>query len=55
VIRRLLRARIARKRVEVFKPVLDNRYSAEEISAFEKEAEPSASLGSREKGDIHDK
>jgi thymidine kinase len=31
LIRRLRRARIARKRVQVFKPVLDNRYSANEI------------------------
>lgn len=31
LIRRLRRALIARKRVQVFKPSLDNRYSAEEI------------------------
>jgi thymidine kinase len=31
LIRRLRRAKIARKRVQVFKPVLDNRYSAVEI------------------------
>src|SRR5258708_9120775 len=31
LIRRLRRARIARKRVQVFKPVLDDRYSASEI------------------------
>jgi len=31
LIRRLRRAMIARRRVQVFKPVLDNRYSAEEI------------------------
>ncbi len=31
LIRRLRRAMIARKRVEVFKPVIDNRYSANEI------------------------
>lgn len=31
LIRRLRRARIARKRVQVFKPVLDDRYSVEEI------------------------
>ena len=31
LIRRLRRAIIARKRVQVFKPVLDNRYSANEI------------------------
>jgi thymidine kinase len=31
LIRRLRRARIARKRVQVFKPALDNRYSVDEI------------------------
>src|SRR5579862_6881737 len=31
LIRRLRRAKIARKRVQVFKPVLDNRYSLDEI------------------------
>src|SRR5580704_17789388 len=31
LIRRLRRAKIARKRVEVFKPALDNRYSGDEI------------------------
>ena len=31
LIRRLRRAQIARKRVQVFKPTLDNRYSANEI------------------------
>ena len=31
LIRRLRRARIARKRVQVFKPTIDNRYSADEI------------------------
>lgn len=31
LIRRLRRALIARKRVQVFKPVLDNRYSSDEI------------------------
>jgi thymidine kinase len=31
LIRRLRRAMIARKRVEVFKPAIDNRYSADEI------------------------
>lgn len=33
LIRRLRRARIARKRVQVFKPVLDDRYSADEIAS----------------------
>src|SRR5882672_9439690 len=31
LIRRLRRAMIARKRVEVFKPVIDDRYSADQI------------------------
>ena len=31
LIRRLRRAMIARKRVQVFKPVIDDRYSADEI------------------------
>ncbi len=31
LIRRLRRALIARKRVQIFKPVIDNRYSADEI------------------------
>src|SRR4051794_13314010 len=31
LIRRLRRAMIARKRVEVFKPIIDNRYSDDEI------------------------
>ncbi len=31
LIRRLRRAKIARKRVQVFKPALDNRYSTDEI------------------------
>ena len=31
LMRRLRRAMIARKRVQVFKPVIDNRYSLDEI------------------------
>src|SRR5437879_9275808 len=31
LIRRLRRARIARKRVQVFKPAIDNRYAPDEI------------------------
>jgi thymidine kinase len=31
LIRRLRRARIARKRVQVFKPAIDTRYSTDEI------------------------
>src|ERR1700742_575429 len=33
LIRRLRRAMIARKRVEVFKPVIDDRYSNDEIGS----------------------
>ncbi len=33
LIRRIKRAQIARRRVQVFKPALDNRYSAEEVSS----------------------
>src|SRR5215472_6749551 len=31
LMRRLRRARIARKRVQVFKPIIDDRYSSDEI------------------------
>jgi len=31
LLRRLRRARIARQRVEIFKPLIDNRYSDEEV------------------------
>jgi thymidine kinase len=31
LIRRLRRAEIARQRVQIFKPAIDNRYSADEI------------------------
>jgi thymidine kinase len=31
LIRRLNRARIAKQRVEIFKPIIDNRYSAEDV------------------------
>ncbi|MGI8542481.1 MAG: thymidine kinase, partial [Aridibacter sp.] len=33
LIRRLNRARIARQKVQVFKPSIDNRYSVEEIAS----------------------
>jgi thymidine kinase len=33
LIRRLRRARIARQKVQVFKPVIDNRYSAEKVTS----------------------
>lgn len=41
LIRRLRRAMIARKRVQVFKPVLDNRYSNDEIVSHAERRMPS--------------
>ena len=41
LIRRLRRARIARKRVQVFKPALDDRYSANEIVSHGDQRMPS--------------
>ncbi len=41
LIRRLRRARIARKRVQVFKPVIDDRYSADEIVSHGDQRMPS--------------
>ena len=44
LIRRLRRARIARKRVQVFKPVLDSRYSADEIVSHGDQRMPSLAV-----------
>lgn len=44
LIRRLRRARIARKRVQVFKPVLDNRYSVDEIVSHGDQRMPSQTV-----------
>ena len=44
LIRRLRRARIARKRVQVFKPVLDNRYSVDEIVSHGDQRMPSQAV-----------
>jgi len=44
LIRRLRRARIARKRVQVFKPVLDDRYSASEIVSHGDQRMPSEAV-----------
>lgn len=41
LIRRLRRARIARQRVEIFKPALDNRYSEDEVVSHDENAIPS--------------
>ena len=46
LIRRLRRGLIARKRVQVFKPVIDNRYSAEEIVSHSDLRIPSQVVGS---------
>jgi thymidine kinase len=46
LIRRLRRARIARKRVQVFKPVLDDRYSTDEIVSHGDHRMPSEPLNS---------
>src|SRR5512140_1314198 len=44
LIRRLRRAQIARKRVQVFKPVLDDRYSLDEIVSHGDARMPSQAL-----------
>ncbi|HEV2201867.1 MAG TPA: thymidine kinase [Bryobacteraceae bacterium] len=44
LMRRLRRARIARKRVQVFKPLLDNRYSASEIVSHGDQRMPSEAV-----------
>ena len=46
LIRRLNRARIARQKVEIFKPVIDTRYSAVEIVTHDAHAIPSTPVNS---------
>ncbi len=46
LMRRLRRAQIARKRVQVFKPAIDNRYSAEEIVSHSSLRMPSLTVDS---------
>lgn len=41
LIRRLRRAKIARQRVEIFKPALDNRYAGDEVVSHDENAIPS--------------
>jgi thymidine kinase len=41
LLRRLKRAQIARQRVQVFKPVIDNRYSAEHVQSHDANRIPS--------------
>lgn len=50
LIRRLRRARIARRRVQVFKPLIDNRYSETEIVSHAEVRMPSETI--REPNDI---
>jgi len=46
LIRRLKRARIARQTVEIFKPVIDNRYSSEMVVSHDENAIPSTTVNS---------
>src|SRR4051794_40625855 len=46
LMRRLRRAMIARRRVQVFKPAIDTRYSAEEIVSHNDTRMPSESISS---------
>ena len=43
LIRRIKRAQIARQRVQVFKPRIDNRYAAEQVASHDGAALPGAS------------
>jgi len=46
LIRRLKRAKIARQRVEIFKPRIDNRYSTEEVVSHDENTIPSTPVDS---------
>ncbi len=46
LIRRLNRAKIAKQRVEIFKPQIDNRYSDTEVVSHDKNSIPSTPVGS---------
>ena len=48
LIRRLKRARIARQRVEIFKPAVDTRFSASAVVSHDENAIPSTPVGSAE-------
>ena len=48
LIRRLKRARIARQRVEIFKPAVDTRYSESDVVSHDASAIPCASVSSAE-------
>ena len=46
LIRRLRRAKIARQKVQVFKPSVDDRYSEEDIVSHDEQRVPSEQVGS---------
>ncbi|MFW5645620.1 MAG: thymidine kinase [Bacteroidota bacterium] len=46
LIRRLKRARIARQKVEIFKPIIDTRYSEEEVVSHDENSIPSSPVSS---------
>ena len=46
LIRRLKRAKIAKQRVEIFKPQIDTRYSESDVVSHDKNAIPSTPIGS---------
>jgi len=46
LIRRLKRAKIARQTVEIFKPLIDNRYSETEVVSHDENAIPSTPVSS---------
>jgi thymidine kinase len=48
LIRRLKRAKIARQRVEIFKPIVDNRYSETEVVSHDENAIPSTPVKTSE-------
>jgi len=45
LIRRLKRAKIARQKVEIFKPLIENRYSETEVVSHDENAIPSTPVG----------
>jgi thymidine kinase len=48
LIRRLKRARIARQRVEIFKPALDTRFADDAVVSHDEQAIPSTAVGTAE-------
>lgn len=46
LIRRLRRAQFAKQKVQVFKPLIDNRYSAEDVASHSSQRLPSLPVGS---------